>query len=673
MSANDSSDVAGTNQYPVHAVTSADGSSTDYMVRTRHANSLGHGRITYGQIAPQGNVTNLFGTSSQETNFYISSNAVQLVHEMGITGTMTFPIPATAKHMNAYFPAPTPYWIQQYDVYFGGSLLTSYLREYNVVTTYQVMTFADYQRLAGICFLEGGIDRDRYQDLSFAADAANDVFHAYKPFPLKYGNMAGFAINTAAPGTGDPIRRTYAVGQLGLTDTLYGQHGVSGGTVCQPVEYGAGVPLSAMMPLSMPLALGKTLAAAASADIQEDQGTDKSPNTAAATVNEARTALPIRALDHAVLAPRYTDQVGATDVTRDFYIPLHNWLTVSALWMPHLNQPIRIKCTWATDINSIPIVQDGGVNADGSRYAAPVNITDTFSSTAVSRIRIPEWDTTNKYFISTKDAIDVTPADYANYKGFFVFPRRIEGNCQVNKLNLYLRGYQFNADLAAAIQTMHSRNNVVSRVVVPRVGEYRPERWQKGQRLQWTKQGFTGVFAELNHIICHEAAHERANNAIGRSFQTAAPISKIAATQFTDSSGVPYGVSNIEGGVIQDAFLAFTYKDSMFPYLFRSVCFPFSPDPVGAIMFGERKGSQYLNGLWKMELTPAANRPTNLSKLAIAGQAAGAAARAAAITARNNQLIGADSTTLSTVVREIGNQFATVTEHPTGSITFRYL
>lgn len=677
MSVADATDVAGTNQYPVHRV---GGENSSYLVRSRHTASLGHGRMQYGQITYQGEGQNIFGPGLRQTNFYISANNAQLIHQLGIQGTLSFKRPDAANQVYAYFPSPTPWWIRQYEIFYGSSLLSSYLREYNVLTTMQVLSPSDYKCLAGVCFFEGGINRDRSATLSTTDIGA--TAHCYPPIPNK---LAGPAYTPKTITAGDS---TMAAG-YSLTDALYGQSGVLGGSVLDPVEYGGGVPGSALWPLDAVRAYtNRTFAGTANAFAQS-QGSIKSPSAPNQddTDRETRCAIPMRLLDHAVLAPHYYNdntQASEQNIERDFYIPLHNWLSVGAIWMPHLNQPMRIKVYWASDVNAIAIDEGGGrvIGADaaiGDSYGpAAVNLTDQFGNYAVSQIQ--GLESKGAEFNSYTSTLPACKA-FNNNSVMQVIPRRMDsdnGNfVTLSNLNLYIRGYQYNADIAASIQAMHLTNNVVSRVVVPRVAEYRPDSWQKGLEYTWTQQGFTGVFCEINTLVCHELASDRQYNAVGRSYQTACSISKVQSAEFQDPSGISYGVSQIPGVLIQDTYPKYTYQNSMFPYLFRSICFPFSPDPVGAILLGERKGSQYLNGNWRMKLTPASTRPENAGRFSIPGKANSALAANNAqldvIGAKRAQYLTTDQTKLSTVVRQVGNQFATITEHPSGSLSVRYL
>lgn len=626
----DATDVQQTHQYPLHEA-KATGGGASYFVRSRHALSMGHGRVTYAQFPPEGTVDNLFSRNGQETNFYISANQTQLVSQMGVHGKLMIApptvnlsaVPPDKPTMHTYFPIPTPLWMDIVEVYFGAALLSTYTKGYNYTSFMKMLTAADYRTLAGVCFLEGGI----FHDENLNCTIPDNLAKQYNPFPLR----AGLAVTPLIAGAAPPVT-SIAVGAnygvVGQTARLEGQEGVSGCSFRMPSEYGGGIPLSNMMPLIA----GRGVLSIADTGIPD-------------STDASHTILPLRALDYAIKT--WSDGTyNSGIVEREFYIPLHNWLTCQALWMPHLNQRVRIYIRWTQQVNALPIASGGG----------RVYVSDSYRGIPYETLenRINYNAGAFNTFTPWTAAADALPA---NPTPMEVYAQRLDGNPNVTigNLNLVLRGYQFNADLASNITALHKKNNVVSRVTVPRVGEIRAVAWQKNSPIVSQKQGFTGVFAQLDHLITYRSTRDTSYNAIGRLFQTSTPISKVATCQLEDPSGLAYGFSNMAGVTIQDAFKAYTYAGSMYPYLFRSITFPFSPDPVGALVNGERKGSQYLNGQWRINLSPACDAPLLTGKEAIPGETTGT------------------QYPLQCIILEYGDQFATITEHPSGSISMRYL
>lgn len=645
----DKTDVASSQQYPLHNVKSK--GNDGYMVRTRHAVTIGHGRVTYATFPPDGNAENPFSQPGRETNFNISANQTQLVSEIGIHGKIRFPLPtpsATENSMYCWWPAPTVDWIQQYDIYFGGALLTSHTKGYNRITFYKLLSESDYKNIASVCLLEGGIFGHDENATVVGTNAGLNLIStqltAYVPFPLR-PNMTQAALATIPVTGGGTVAETenmrpWVGGQINVRHE--GQEGITGPSFRMPAQYGGGIALSCMMPL-----VGA-------------RGIESTDNQGQLTVSDPYCAVPLRAFDYAIKtwdcgtdeATRATNNSGA--VEKEFYIPLHNWLTVQALWMPHLNQRIRLRVLWSQQINAVAVDDTQG----------RVVITDNYRGLSFGQVESrASMDVANRFDTTYNILAASDPITGPN--NTHVYARRMDGSGadrpQVTNLNLAVRGYQFNADVAASITAIHKQNNVVSRVTVPRVAEERPGTWNATDTYEWTKQGFTGVFAQLDTLVCHECSGiDSGHMAVGRSFQTAAPISKVETAQLSDPSGLAYGVSNMPGVTIQDYYKNMTYRGSMFPYLFRSITYPFSPDPIGAIASGERKGSQYLNGQWRMALTPTCTRAATLPTQAILGIPVG--------TERDYL-----TNTLQTVIREYGDQYATITEHPSGALSIRYL
>lgn len=557
---------AGGDQYPLSSVTTGAGT---FMAKSEHMEQLTSGRITFATFPAEGTTSGIHLADGRTTDFNVSASGVQLCNELGILMSLTATVVAAADVTTGsaatdvshgisdhWFISPTFLWVKLYEIFYGGSQLGTYYLAFNAYDVFRHLDMEEYCQYAEVLFLESSI-RLHSSDSAVTGQQA----------------LPACAYNYSA---------TDAVLDYSIFSDHHstGQFATTGAQMPNVTFKGAGVPLS---------------------------------NTVGSIVGAGgnmSTVIPEEWLDYvAIRTWRQNAADGATQTnsgnqTRQAYFPMFNYVSQECLWLPGLNQRIRFRITWTnTMMNGLPI------NADKLTITNVKPRFGQLDATAGNHARrtyngILPLDGTTPNLTGTEPTV-----------GNVVRLRRIDQNTDMTTTidGMWLKGYQYNADVAAAISNIHSSQTVVSRTTIPKYNESTVPyaSWTAGSEINDTQQGLSGLMDQVIIYVNHRVnAYINTASAYGNCAQ-GLPINSISQFTLQDGSGVPYGVPNLPGILVQNFWQGCDLDRCLAPILFSAIGIIFTPELRAVLEDGSKHGSQYLNGLWRTKMTPKYTRATN--------------------------------------------------------------
>lgn len=556
-------DVGG-NQYPLSSVSTAAGT---FLGKTEHMENLTSGRIVFATFPGTGTTSGIHLADNRITDFDISVSGVQLCNELGILFTATATVVAsadvpvggspTAEDYNHgisdfWWFAPTPYWVNQYEIYYGGSQMGTYKKEFIVYDVFRHLDIEEYMQYAEVLLLDGNV---KIHSQDGALTGAQDVA------PCAFNYSATDAVQDY---------------QLYTDHQSVGQYACVGKQMPNFCIKGAGVPLSNTF-------VAAQTAGQMSTQIYEEWLQYASlrtwrQNNAAATV-----------------------QVNSGNQSRQLYYPIFNYISQENLWMPGLNQRIRTRIYWSNQINSIPI------NADKLIMTNIVPKTGQFNAAAGTHaLRVYNGILPlDGSFPSLADATQGT-------KGNQVRLRRADGNTDLDTTidGMWLKGYAYNPDVAASISDIYSSQTVASRTTIPKTAftTVPYQSWNANQVVNDTLNVMSGLMDSSQTYLQNQVTAYNNCKAVYANMAQGLPINMISKLTMYDGSGIPYCTPNYPGILVQNFWQGCDLDRSVCPMLFSTWGVTFTPELRAVLEDGSKHGSQYMNSLWRTEVTPKYTR-----------------------------------------------------------------
>lgn len=305
-----------------------------------------------------------------------------------------------------------------------------------------------------------------------------------------------------------------------------------------------------------------------------------------------KCVVPQELFQHAFIRT-YTEDNNTTEytsgaVTRYGTINFRDWWTHRRVWWPLAGQRFKLALQMQPNINLFPIV---GATPGTSTTFTPTAIITPQNQTSVTKL-YPLESAAGNYAVKS-----------ATYTGTVPTISRAS-NLTVSYMQMWMSGIQMDSTLARQANDIYLSNTVKTRHIAPRYLKFPLVGASAGVLQTQVLQGLQGTFAAVDVMFTFENNDNASYYSVGANYNTAKPQSQMTSLTLKDPSGAPLGIPNTPGFMYSSIWGPQAYKDCMFPYLFRSYTFAFSPNITSAHMTGTTYGQTYFNGLWAVDFTP---------------------------------------------------------------------